>query len=203
MQAQRQIEVGDKFQHHVTGIIIEIMSLDKIDFLVREVYPTHSPSYYVDAIALGMYWTLYSSPSQQLLNQVYQSLPTVGEIWVHQKTGEEWEILSVNYPKDEATVFCLSPSGIGRQGSVKFVTLFADCKPKLTTIKNPFLGNKVPAFYGIAPATPGPLLPPGQSNEFFGISMTELCKRCTCGIDSIGGGKHSDWCDKHDKEENT
>lgn len=40
-------------------------------------------------------------------------------------------------------------------------------------------------------------LPPGQSNEFFGVSMKP--NKCTCGIDSIGGGKHSDWCDK--KEE--
>jgi hypothetical protein len=54
---------------------------------------------------------------------------------------------------------------------------------------------------GFSPYSPDSPLPPGESNEFFGITMNNIFAKCTCGVDSIGGGKHSDWCEKHEKEE--
>lgn len=54
---------------------------------------------------------------------------------------------------------------------------------------------------GLAAWVPDPPLPPGQSNEFFGVKMAGLLNKCTCGVDTLGYGNHSDWCDKYKKEE--
>ena len=33
----------------------------------------------------------------------------------------------------------------------------------------------------------------------FGTKPTQL-KKCTCGVDKVGQGKHSSWCDKYEEE---
>jgi hypothetical protein len=45
-------------------------------------------------------------------------------------------------------------------------------------------------------------LPGGQQNEQVNSESGTLNlpakKECTCGIESIGGGIHSEWCDKYE-----
>ena len=149
--------------------------------------------------------------------------PTMGDRYVDARTGDLFEVVNVNYITGDVDVREIGPTGPGpifTVSDVSFNRLFIPAKmvysqgqsvPSPQAIygssANPFPTHgsggaivPIPGMQGLAAWPQDPPLPPGQSNEFFVFTMTHVTNKCTCGVDSVGVGMHSSWCDKETEE---
>lgn len=199
MQGQMIVGIckGDWFEHYSSGEIIEIISFDMVNdtAMVRVVRPHVGPSYILTGHSILRDYRLHTTAkpgSLSLKAALIKPFPQVGDIWAENSYGDEYIVVFVNSVKGEVVTRC------AHDNSAPSVTSSVADLHKYCDLRYP-----VGASAGLASLSAMlPPLPPGKANEFFGVTMKNILpNKCTCGIDSIGGGKHSDWCDKHEKEE--